>query len=95
MVSFTSIYTIDYYDLMSIKEVAWKWIDEHKDEFIELSDKVWELAELGLVEFESAKLHVEMLRKHGFEVDHGVAGMPSAFVATWGEGKPVIGFMGE
>jgi aminobenzoyl-glutamate utilization protein B len=95
MVSFTSIYTIDYYDLMSIKEVAWKWIDEHKDEFIELSDKVWELAELGLVEFESAKLHVEMLRKHGFQVDHGVAGMPTAFVATWGGGKPVIGFMGE
>jgi aminobenzoyl-glutamate utilization protein B len=80
---------------MSIKEKAWNWIDEHSEEFIELSDKVWELAELGLVEFESAKLHVEMLRKHGFKVEHGVAGMPSAFVATWGKGEPVIGFMGE
>lgn len=72
-----------------------KWIDEHREEFIEVSDKVWEYAELGLVEHKSAKLHVETLRKHGFKVDHGVAGMPSAFVATWGEGEPVIGFMGE
>jgi len=72
-----------------------KWIDEHREEFIEVSDKVWEYAELGLVEHKSAKLHVETLRKHGFKVDHGVAGMPTAFVATWGEGAPVIGFMGE
>ncbi len=72
-----------------------KWIDEHREEFIKVSDKVWEYAELGLVEHKSAKLHVETLRKHGFKVEHGVAGMPTAFVATWGEGKPVIGFMGE
>jgi aminobenzoyl-glutamate utilization protein B len=77
------------------KETAWKWIDEHREEFIEVSDKVWEYAELGLVEHKSAKLHVETLRKHGFKVDHGVAGMPTAFLAKWGEGEPVIGFMGE
>ena len=77
------------------KQEAWKWIDEHREEFIEVSDKVWEYAELGLVEHKSAKLHVETLRKHGFKVEHGVAGMPTAFVATWGSGKPVIGFMGE
>jgi aminobenzoyl-glutamate utilization protein B len=77
------------------KQTALKWIDEHREEFIEVSDKVWEYAELGLVEHKSAKLHVDTLRKHGFKVDHGVAGMPSAFVATWGEGEPVIGFMGE
>jgi aminobenzoyl-glutamate utilization protein B len=77
------------------KEEAWKWIDEHREEFIEVSDKVWEYAELGFVEHKSAKLHVETLRKHGFDVKQGVAGMPTAFIATWGEGKPVIGFMGE
>jgi aminobenzoyl-glutamate utilization protein B len=78
-----------------LKEKAWKWIDEHREEFIEVSDKIWEYAELGLVEHKSAKLHVATLRKHGFKVEHGVAGMPSAFVATWGTGKPIIGFMGE
>lgn len=77
------------------KQNAWKWIDEHRDEFIRICDEVWELAELGLVEFKSSEIHVRSLRKHGFEVEHGVAGMPTAFLATWGESKPVIGFMGE
>jgi aminobenzoyl-glutamate utilization protein B len=78
-----------------LKDKAWKWIDEHRDEFIEVSDRVWEYAELGLVEFKSAELHAETLEGHGFKVDRGVAGMPSAFVATWGKGRPIIGFMGE
>jgi aminobenzoyl-glutamate utilization protein B len=77
-----------------LKEVL-KWIDEHKDEFIEISNKIWEYAELGLVEFKSAQLHCKTLKKYGFHVENGVAGMPSAFVATWGKGKPTIGFMGE
>jgi len=78
-----------------LKEKAWNWIDEHRKEFIEVSDKVWEYAELGLVEFKSAELHAKTLERHGFKVERGVVGMPSAFVATWGKGKPVIGFMGE
>jgi aminobenzoyl-glutamate utilization protein B len=78
-----------------MKDKAWSWIDDNKDEFIEVSDKIWGYAELGMVEHKSAQIHVDTLRKHGFKVEHGVAGMPSAFVATWGEGKPVIGFMGE
>jgi aminobenzoyl-glutamate utilization protein B len=78
-----------------LKDKAWKWIDEHRDEFIEVSDRVWEYAELGLVEFKSAELHAETLEGHGFKVDRGAAGMPSAFVASWGKGRPVIGFMGE
>ncbi len=77
------------------KKTAWKWIDENRKEFTQISDKIWEYAELGLVEHKSAKLHVETLQKHGFSVKHGVADMPTAFVATWGKGKPVIGFMGE
>ena len=78
-----------------LKEEAINWINKNIDEFIEVSDKIWEYAELGLVERQSASLHVETLKKHGFKVEHGVAGMPTAFVATWGAGKPVIGFMGE
>jgi aminobenzoyl-glutamate utilization protein B len=78
-----------------LKETAWKWIDSYQDEFIDISNKIWEYAELGLVEHKSSALHAKTLRKYGFKVEHGVAGMPSAFVATWGEGKPIIGFMGE
>jgi len=78
-----------------LKDKAWKWIDEHKDEFIEVADKVWQYAELGLVETKSSKLIAEKLKEHGFKVQHGVSGMPTAIVAEWGSGKPVIGFQGE
>ncbi|MEM3005125.1 MAG: amidohydrolase [Candidatus Bathyarchaeia archaeon] len=60
-----------------------------------LSDRVWELAELGLVEYESSKLLADELEGWGFRVMRGVAGMPTAFVAEWGSGRPVIGVMGE
>jgi aminobenzoyl-glutamate utilization protein B len=77
------------------KETVWKWIDENKEEFIEVADKVWQYAELGLVENKSSKLIAEKLREHGFKVKHGVSGMPSAIVAEWGRGEPIIGFQGE
>ncbi|MBS3793989.1 MAG: amidohydrolase [Candidatus Thorarchaeota archaeon] len=62
---------------------------------IEVSDQVWEFAELGLQEFKSAALIADTLEKFGFKVDCEVADMPTAFVATYGSGHPVIGIMGE
>jgi aminobenzoyl-glutamate utilization protein B len=78
-----------------LKEKAWKWIDEHKDEFIEVSNKIWGYAELGLCEDKSSKLLAEKLEKYGFRVKLGVAGMPTAILAEWGEGTPIIGVQGE
>ena len=78
-----------------LKDKAWSWIDEHKDEFIEVSDKIWGYAELGLCEDKSSKAIAEKLEKYGFRVQLGVAGMPTAILAEWGEGKPVIGVQGE
>ena len=78
-----------------LKEKAWGWIDEHKDEFIEVSDKIWGYAELGLCEDKSSKLLAEKLEKYGFRVKLGVAGMPTAILAEWGEGAPIIGVQGE
>jgi aminobenzoyl-glutamate utilization protein B len=77
------------------KEFAFDWIENNKESIIEISDKIWEFAELGLIEFKSSALLADELEKHGFRVERGIAGMPTAFVATWGEGKPVIGIMGE
>ncbi len=77
------------------KKVAFGWIDDNKEHLIEISDKIWELAELGLIEFKSSALLAAELKKHGFRVVRGVAGMPTAFVASWGKGKPVVGFLGE
>jgi aminobenzoyl-glutamate utilization protein B len=58
---------------------------------MELSQKIWEFAELGLEEYRSAQLLVDFLEAQGFSVERNVAGIPTAFVATWGLGKPVIG----
>jgi aminobenzoyl-glutamate utilization protein B len=77
------------------KESAFDWIENNRDVIVEISDKVWEFAELGLIEFKSSALLANELEKHGFRVERGIAGMPTAFVATWGEEKPVIGIMGE
>ena len=78
-----------------IKEFVINYVDENKDEFWEVSKKIWEKPELGMEEHFASGQLVELLRKHGFEVEVGVAGMPTAFVATYGEGSPVIGFSSE
>jgi aminobenzoyl-glutamate utilization protein B len=80
---------------MSVKKIAQNWIEANKRRIIEISDKVWDFAELGLVEHKSSKLILSELEKHRFRIEKGVAGMPTAFIATWGEGVPVIGIMGE
>jgi len=77
------------------KEYALSIIDRYEGRFVEVSDLVWEFAELGLVEFKSSSLLADELEKHGFRVKRGIAGMPTAFMAEWGSGKPVIGIMGE
>lgn len=52
-------------------------------------------AETGFHEFETAKLYQQVLEKEGFAVEMGIAGMPTAFKATYGNGKPVVGFLAE
>ena len=47
------------------------------------------------MEERSSKLLADELESHGFKVERGVAGMPTAFVASWGRGKPVIAVLGE
>ncbi len=74
---------------------GFSWIKQNERELTQLSDRIWEYAELGLHEHKSAKALEGFLEANGFEIDSGVAGMPTAFVATWGTGKPVIGFLGE
>jgi len=70
-------------------------VEGHRRRLIEISDAIWGFAELGFVEFKSSELLASELEAHGFRVEREVAGIPTAFVATWGEGKPVIGVMGE
>ncbi len=53
-------------------------------------DKVFSFAELGFHEVETSKYLTSILEEHGFEVEHGISGVPTAWWATWGSGKPVI-----
>jgi len=57
--------------------------------------QIWEYAEVGYKEVKSAALHIQHLRDAGFTVETGVAGIPTAFVATYGSGSPAIGILAE
>jgi aminobenzoyl-glutamate utilization protein B len=57
--------------------------------------QIWDYAELGYKETKSAALHVQHLKDAGFSIETGVAGIPTAFVATYGSGSPVIGILAE
>lgn len=70
-------------------------LDKRFPEYARISKQIWDFAELGYQEEKSANLLEEQLRREGFEVKTGVAGIPTAFVAQYGSGKPVIGILGE
>lgn len=72
-----------------------KSVDKHQQELISISDKVWAYAETALKEYKSSKELADYAEAQGFRVKRGVAGMPTAFTAEYGSGKPVIGIMGE
>ncbi len=57
--------------------------------------QIWEYAEVGYKEVKSAALHVQHLKDAGFNVETGIAGIPTAFVATYGTGSPAIGILAE
>jgi aminobenzoyl-glutamate utilization protein B len=56
---------------------------------------IWGYAEIGFKEYKSTALLQGKLKENGFTIETGVAGMPTAFVATYGSGKPVIGILAE
>jgi len=69
--------------------------EKHKAALIEISDKIWAQAETAFEEYNSAEILASYAEKNGFTVARGVAGMPTAFVATYGSGSPVISVLGE
>ncbi len=80
---------------LKAKQIALNYVIENEKLITEVHNKIWKWAEVGLQEFKTAKLLTDILEKEGFLVERGVAGMPSAFVATYGTDKPIIGIMGE
>lgn len=79
------------------KQMILDWLDQDEvaNKFGRISDAIWSYAELGFQEYKSSGLLTDTLEEAGFRIEQGVAGMPTAFVATYGSGKPVIGLLGE
>ncbi len=78
-----------------MKNIAINAINEKAQVFADVSDKIWEYAELSLKEFKSTEEYCRVLAELGFEVERNVADIPTAFLGKWGSGKPVIGILGE
>ena len=77
------------------KDVAFQAIDRNTDTMAKIGDSIYYFGELGMQEFESAKLLKDVLESGGFTVELGGAGMPTNVWAKWGSGKPVIAIVTE
>lgn len=87
--------TIMAQKMNSAKKTVISSIENHKAELIKISDSIWAAAETAFEETLSSKILSEYAEKNGFTVERGVAGIPTAFTATFGSGKPVISVLGE
>ena len=70
-------------------------VDAAHAELVAANQDIWTYAELGLQEYRSAARLTGLLKKAGFRVREGVSGMPTAFIAEYGSGKPIIGILAE
>ena len=77
------------------KETAINALNNTYDADKKTALQIWDFAEVGYKEVKSAALHIQHLRDAGFTVETGVAGIPTAFVATYGSGSPTIGILAE
>ena len=77
------------------KNLLYDIIEEKAPLLTGLSDKIWEYAELSMLEYKSAAEYVSVLKAEGFEVQEQLCGIPTAFSGTYGSGRPIIGILGE
>jgi aminobenzoyl-glutamate utilization protein B len=73
----------------------WQLVDERKDDYEALSDRVWGMPEIAYTEYRSVAEHTDMLRREGFRVTENLAGIPTAVMGEAGDGGPVIAILGE
>jgi aminobenzoyl-glutamate utilization protein B len=81
--------------LDDLKREAIAEVDQLQTLTQQMVDEVFSFSELGFQEYETSRYLTGILEKNGFKVERGVAGIPTAWVASWGAGKPVIGFISD
>ena len=82
-------------DFTPAKKKVVDQIESQHQKYKDIAMKIWSLAEVGYQEYESSKLLQSTLQENGFSVEVGQAGIPTAFIASYGSGKPVIAVLGE
>ena len=80
---------------MLVSNIGLGWFDAHFGTYDKMQKDLHELAEPGFVEYKSSELIIKHLEENGFKIERGVANLPTAFVATFGEGEPVMGVLAE
>ena len=78
-----------------MKQSIYDYIQSRADDFIAVSDRIWEFAELSLNEYKSVACYLDFLRKEGYAIREQVARVPTAFAASYGSGSPRIGILAE
>ncbi|MEA1785844.1 amidohydrolase [Arenibacter sp. GZD96] len=95
LASFICITALGQQKVSKNKRAVIASVEKHQENLIHLSDQIWAFAETALLETNSAQVLADYAEKQGFRVQRGVAEMPTAFIAEYGSGKPIIGIMGE
>ena len=90
-----STLTLQSQSVNKLKKELLNSLEQKSSALISVSDNIWEAAEVAFREEKSAEYLIQYAEENGLKVEKGLAGMPTAFTATYGEGKPVIGIIGE
>ena len=77
------------------KQLLYNAVEAKASVLTELSDKIWEYAEISMDEHRSSAAHIAVLKAEGFTVEENLCNIPTAFLGRYGSGKPVIGILGE
>src|ERR1044071_2583716 len=78
-----------------MQQTTLEYLDQHDEKLSYLAKEIWARPEIALTEQFACKLLANELEQAGFTVERGVGQLPTAFVASWGSGAPIIGILGE
>ncbi|WP_158979626.1 amidohydrolase [Cellulophaga sp. L1A9] len=93
--AFISLFCVSFLMAQETKEDVLKELESKNDEYTAIAQNIWNYAEMGYQEEQSSALLQKTLKKNGFTINKGVAGIPTAFIAEYGSGSPVIAILGE
>ena len=82
-------------EIVTASDNAIQFLDSKSDEYAAMSNTIWTLAELGYQEEKTSKLMQSHLKEESFSINAGVAEIPTAFIASYGSGKPIIAILAE